>query len=338
MPRDNKPSKTVTILDVARESGVSKSTVSLVLQGSPLIRDETAQRVREVAGRLGYVYNRRAAELRSQASNVVGVVINDLMNPFFAEVLVGVERRLEGAGYIVLMAHTHEDLERQRKVLASMREQNAAGLIICPAFNTPRTLPKEVQGWGIPMVVLVRSLGTGSYDYVGSDNEAGVLQAVRHLASRGHTRIGFLGGHTGVVYDQRLKGYRKGLEESGVACDPSLIVESDPSRQGGHAAMKQMLAMKPKVTAAVCYNDITAFGALAALGEHGLQAGKDFALVGFDNVLAAAHSNPPLTTVDVQPSQLGEQAAQTLLARLENPALKRQVYLTEPHLIQRQSS
>src|SRR5512134_658756 len=123
MARNNTPTRPMTILDIAAEAKVSKSTVSLVLQGSDLIRDATAERVREAARRLGYVYNRRAAELRRQASNTVGVVINDLMNPFFAEVLVGIERKLVDAGYIVLMAHTHEDLDRQRKVLASMREQ-----------------------------------------------------------------------------------------------------------------------------------------------------------------------------------------------------------------------
>src|SRR2546425_5339018 len=99
-----------TILDVAEAAGLSKSTVSLVLQGSPLIKEETAAKVREVATRIGYVYNRRAAQMRSQSSNVIGVVINDLMNPFFAEVLVGIERKLVEAGYITLMAHTYESL------------------------------------------------------------------------------------------------------------------------------------------------------------------------------------------------------------------------------------
>ncbi|WP_280154184.1 LacI family DNA-binding transcriptional regulator [Piscinibacter sp. XHJ-5] len=337
MLRDSHPNKSITIHDVAKAADVSKSTVSLVLQGSPLIRDETAERVREAARKLGYVYNRRAAELRRQASNTVGVVINDLMNPFFAEVLVGIERRLVDAGYIVLMAHTHESLDRQRKVLASMREQNAAGLIICPAFDTPRTLTKEVQAWGIPLVVMVRSLGAGSYDYAGSDNERGVLLAMRHLLARGHKRIGFLGGRSGVVYEQRLRGYAGALEEAGIRLDERLIIASDPSRQGGSDAMAAMLRIKLKITAAVCYNDITAFGALATLGEHGLRAGTDFALIGFDNVLAAAHSNPPLTTVDIRPDDLGEHAAAALMARIENPQLKRQVYLAEPRLVLRQS-
>ena len=332
------PSRALTIMDVARTAGVSKSTVSLVLQGSPLIRDATAERVREAVLSLGYVYNRRAAELRQQSSNTVGVVINDLMNPFFAEVLVGIERKLVDAGYIVLMAHTHEDLDRQHKVLSSMREQNAAGIVICPALGTPRSLPKEIQAWGIPLVVMVRSLGPGSYDYAGSDNEKGVLMATRHLVTAGHKRIGFLGGQSGAVYDQRLRGYSKALEAAGLRIDNRLVVASAPNRPGGREAMAAMLKIKPKPTAAVCYNDITAFGALTALGEQGLRAGTDFALVGFDNVVDAAHSNPPLSTVDIRPSELGEHAATALMARIANPEIKRQVYLAEPRLLLRQSS
>jgi LacI family transcriptional regulator len=338
MKRKTEPARrALTIMDVARAAGVSKSTVSLVLQGSSLIRDETAQRVREAASQLGYVYNRRAAELRRQSSHMIGVVINDLMNPFFAEVLVGIERRLVDAGYTVLMAHTHEDLQRQREVLESMREHHAAGIVVCPALGTPRSLPKEVHAWGIPLVVMVRSLGAGSYDYVGSDNELGVLMATQHLLNAGHKRIAFLGGRSGVVYEQRLRAFRKALDLAGVSFDPRLIVESDPNRPGGREAMAAVLRMRPRPTAAVCYNDISAFGALVALGENGLRAGEDFALIGFDNIVEAAHSNPPLSTIDIRPGELGEHAAFALMNRIADPDLQRQVYIAEPKLLLRQS-
>src|SRR5438105_3309282 len=137
--RDGTHGRSQTINDVALAAGVSKSTVSLVLQGSSLIRHETAERVRAAARDLGYVYNRRAAELRGQSSRTIDVVINDLMNPFFAEVLVGIERKLVDAGYVVLMAHTHESLSRQHQVLASMREQNAAGIVLRPPPGTPKS-------------------------------------------------------------------------------------------------------------------------------------------------------------------------------------------------------
>ncbi|MDE1948111.1 MAG: LacI family DNA-binding transcriptional regulator [Burkholderiales bacterium] len=331
------PIRPMTILDVAAEANVSKSTVSLVLQGSDLIRSETAERVREAARKLGYVYNRRAGELRRKSSNTIGVVINDLMNPFFAEVLVGLERRLDDAGYTVLMAHTSESLERQEKVLLTMREQHAAGIAMCPVLGTPASLTRTVKSWGIPLVVMVRTLGRGHYDFAGSDNSLGVQQATAHLIATGHRRIGFLGGRSGPVLDQRLQGYKSALAQAGIAFDARLVFVGNPTRAGGHETMQALLALRPPVKAAVCYNDLAAFGALSALGERGLRAGKDFALMGFDNVLDAAHSNPPLSTVDIRPSELGEHAAAILLARIEAPNSARQQYLATPKLVLRQS-
>jgi LacI family transcriptional regulator len=331
------PVRPITIHDVAAEAEVSKSTVSLVLQGSDLIRDETAERVRAAALKLGYVYNRRAAELRRKSSNTIGVVINDLMNPFFAEVLAGLERKLVDAGYIVLMAHTSEDLERQEKVLLAMREQHAAGIALCPALGTPASLTKTVKSWGIPLVVMVRTLGTGAYDFAGSDNAYGVQLATEHLLGAGHRRIGFLGGQSGPVLDQRLQGYKAALSKARIPFDERLVVPANPTRAGGHESMKKLLELRPPVKAAVSYNDLAAFGALSALGERGLRAGKDFALMGFDNVLDAAHSNPPLSTIDIRPAELGEHAAAILLARIEDPTLAKRQYLATPQLVLRQS-
>ncbi len=330
--------RTITIVDVAAEANVSKSTVSLVLKGSPLIKGETAERVRTAAQKLGYVYNRRAGELRGKASNAIGVVINDLMNPFFAEVLVGIERKLVEAGYVVLMAHTRESVELQDKVLQSMREQNAAGIMLCPALNTPRSVLKTVQSWGIPLTVFVRNLGPGNYDFAGSDSEEGVFLATSHLLKSGHRKVAFLGGQIGVVFSQRLAGYRKALQEAGIRFSDDLVFHANPNRMGGYEAMNALLGAKPDIRAAVCYNDVVAFGALSAMGEKGVRAGSDMALIGFDNILDTAHSNPPLSTVDIHPSELGEHAASILLQRIQEPDAKRLIYTARPTLLLRQTA
>lgn len=332
------PARTITIVDVAAEANVSKSTVSLVLKGSPLIKGKTADRVKEAAQKLGYVYNRRAGELRGNASNAIGVVINDLMNPFFAEVLVGIERKLVDAGYVVLMAHTREDVGLQDKVLQSMREQNAAGIMLCPALNTSRTILKTIQSWGIPLTVFVRNLGPGTYDFAGSDSEEGVFLATNHLLNSGHKAVGFLGGQKGVVFTQRMGGYKKALHEKGIAYSEDLVFNANPSREGGYQAMNALLAQKPTLKAAVCYNDVVAFGALSAMGEKGIHAGTDFALIGFDNILDTAHSNPPLSTIDIHPGDLGEHAATILLQRIQDPEAKRLVYTSKPTLLLRQTA
>lgn len=338
MPQSSPIRKAVTIHDVAAEADVSKSTVSLALRGSDLVRDETADKVRAAARKLGYVYNRRAAGLRRRSSDTIGVLINDLMNPFFAEVLVGIERRLVEAGYTVLMAHTDEDPDRQAKVLQSMREQNAAGIALCPVLGTPAALTRTIGSWGMPLVVMVRTLGSGRYDFAGSDNAEGVRQATAYLVAAGHRRIAFLGGLSGPVLEQRLKGYRQALSRAGLKVDARLIRAARPTRAEGYECMRALLESGNRVRAAVCYNDLVAFGALRALGERGLRAGRDFALVGFDNVVDAEHSNPPLSTVDVRPGEIGEHAAQLLLRRIEQPDIARQRFLAKPRLILRESA
>jgi len=332
------PARTATIVDVAAEANVSKSTVSLVLKGSPLIKGETAERVKAAAIKLGYVYNRKAGELRGNSSNAIGVVINDLMNPFFAEVLVGIERKLVDAGYVVLMAHTREDVGLQDKVLQSMREHNVAGIMLCPALNTSRNLVKTIESWGIPLTVFVRNLGPGSYDFAGGDSEQGVFLATTHLLNVGHKKVGFLGGQKGVVFNQRMDGYKKALKEKGIAFSEDLVFNANPSRSGGYEAMNALLSSKQQIKAAVCYNDVAAFGALSALGEKGLRAGSDFALMGFDNILDTAHSNPPLSTIDIHPTDLGEKAAAILLQRIQEPDAKRLIYSATPSLLLRQTA
>ena len=332
------PSRQITIVDVAAAAGVSKSTVSLVLKESSLIPPETSKRVREAATKLGYVYNRRAGEMRGQSSNTIGVVINDLLNPFHAEVLVGFERKLMDSGYIMLMAHTDESLDRQKQVLNNMREHNVAGLALCPVLGTPPSLTKDLKAWGLPLVIMIRTLGGGAYDFAGSDNELGVKIATQHLLSAGHRRIAFLGGRSGPVLEQRLKGYKAAYSEAGIDFDERHVFVCNPTRAGGHDTMLEIIDKHPGLKAAVCYNDLVAFGALQALGERGQRAGRDFALMGFDNVLDATHSNPPLSTVDIRPNELGEQAATLLLARIKNPELSKQRYVAEPHLVLRQSA
>jgi LacI family transcriptional regulator len=342
MPADTSaklPGRRPTITDIANAAAVSKSTVSLVLQGSPLIKAETASRVRDVADALGYVYNRGAADLRRQASNVIGTVINDLTNPFFAELLVGLERSLADEGYVTLMAHTGEDLDTQERVLASMREYHAAGLILCPAFDTAPILLEQIRAWRIPVLIVVRPVGDETFDYAGSDNESGTFAATKHLAEMGHRRIVFLGRvGGGAVYELRRKGFARAMREHGLAVEDEWLIDIPPTREGGRAGIRQALALRSRPTGAICYNDIVAFGALSELGERGLRAGRDFSVVGFDGIADGAHSNPPLTTISVDPARLGESAAHLLLTRLREPSGPPMRHVAQPQLIVRQSS
>lgn len=329
----------VTITDIAKAAGVSKSTVSLVLKNSPLIKPDTAAKVWKASQELGYVYNRSAANLRQKSSNVVGVIVNDLTNPFFVELLVGAERVLLQSGYITLMAHTTENLETQEKVLASMREQNAAGIILSPAFDTPADLPERIAAWGLPLVVAVRPLGEVGYDFVGNDNVGGMRMATQHLVDLGHRRIGFLGRLSGsVVSTQRQQGFLEAIHANGLEVVPQWIVDTPVSMQGAQQAAGHLLDLPQRPTALVCYNDLVAMGVLNELDRRGLRAGRDLAVIGFDNIAAAAHTSPPLSTCAVGPERLGEIASETLLKRLREPDAPTMRHYSEPRLVVRESS
>lgn len=331
--------RAVTITDVAAAAQVSKSTVSLVLQGSPLIARDTAQRVREAAVALGYVYNRQAAGLRRKASDVVGVLINDLANPFFVELLIGIHRGLDQAGLVSLMAHTDERLDTQARVINSMREHNAVGLIVCPVFGTPDSLFQSLRAAGMPVVAVVRPPTDAAVDFVGTDHEQGTFEATAHLLALGHRRIAFLGrAGAGAVYRRRRAGFARALRASGVALEPAWLIDVALNREGGREGLRRILSLRPRPTAAVCYNDVVAIGVMSELGEHGLSAGRDLAITGFDGIIASAHANPPMTTLDAHPAELGALAAETLLTRLADPAAPALRRITTPSLVIRQSS
>lgn len=323
-----------TIHDIARESGVSKSTVSLVLNNSPLVRPATAEKVRAVAEQLGYVYNRSAANLRQGVSNVIGMVVNDLSNSFFVELLIGAERKMLELGYITLLAHTAEDQGLQRRVLASMREQKAAGIIICPTFETPPEVVTLLRQWGMPFVTVMRALAGADADFVGCDNYSGIQMATQHLIDLGHKSIGFIGRNsTYAVSLERLKGYTDCLEANGITPNPDWMIETSISLAGGKDGMGRLLDQEDCPTGVVCYNDLIATGALSELGNRGLRAGEDIALIGSDGVAASAYCNPPLTTLALEPERLGEVASEMLMARLKNPDLPPMKHLFKPTLI-----
>ncbi|MCT8997520.1 LacI family DNA-binding transcriptional regulator [Chelativorans intermedius] len=303
-----------TILDVAQRAGVSKSTVSLVLQGSPLVRPETASRVRAAIEEVGYVYNRGAANLRKAHSNVVGMIINDLTNPFFAELAVDIERVFQSAGLVSFLANTAENPVRQEEVVKSFMEQGVSGLIVSPAHGTRPDAFERIRGSGLPVLFVMRRLPGSRVPVVAPDNHQGAFVGTRHLIGKGHRRIAFLGGFPDmVVYHQRVGGYKAALAAAGIEVDDALIVEADTNRKGGMGALETALARDPQISAALCFNDAVAFGAMIRLRKRGLEPGQDFAIVGFDDVAEAQHYVPALTSVAVDTAGLGERAAHMML-------------------------
>ncbi len=320
----------MTIKDVAREAGVSVATVSRVWNEAAFVSPETRQRVAEVATRLGYSPHGAARSLITRTTYALGVLLPDLYGEFFSEIIRGIDHTAQAAGYHILVSSSHDSKDEIDAALRSMRGRVDGMIIMSPDLDTQRTL-HTLQG-SFPVVLLNGGVDANEFDSVTIENHAGAREMTLHLVKHGHTRIAMIAGPQR-NYDaaERLRGYETALTESGIAHDQSLVVPGDFSELSGHAAAMQLLALAQRPTAIFAANDSMAIGALSALHESGLRVPQDIAVAGFDDIPLARYMNPPLSTVHVDISLLGERAATLLLSSLlqgQRPRQQRQLSTT----------
>jgi LacI family transcriptional regulator len=326
-----------TIVDVARRAGVSKSTVSLVLGGSSLVADSTRERVTEAMSKLGYIYHRGAATLRGAKSGVLGMVINDLSNPFYVELAIGIEQACQGGAFIPFLANSAEDPVRQQEVIRSMREHGAAGLVLAPAIGTSLNDVKPLVA-GLPVVQVMRRLPGLKASLVAPENREGARKATAYMIENGHKRIAFVGGTNSLsVREERLAGYRLALKEAGIPFDASLVIEATTNYSGGGAAAVRLLNLPEPATAGLCFNDVVAIGLIRALTQRGVSVGRDFAVIGFDDIEEAKYTLPALTSVAVNARNLGSRAAQLLMRQIAIGSFEPEAVLCPTSLIIRSS-
>lgn len=337
MPRRAQPG-TVTLVDVAHHVDVSRATVSLVLRNSPLVADKTRARVLAGMAELGYIYNRSAASMRSKQTQTIGVVVNDITNPYFATLIRAIEQTLNRHGFITFLSNSDESVARQSWFLETVRQHNIDGIIICPAEDSAASDFRSVLDWGIPCVFASRYVPGIEADYVGNDNRRGMILATSHLVSLGHRRIALIGGQTRTATGRdRGAGYLEALEAARIKRDDRIIVPSRLTRDEGKRIIVDLLQLKQPPTAAVCGNDIIAFGVMLGLRAKGLQPGHDFSVLGFDDVPEASLWEPPLSTVQVHQDRIGEAAADLLLRRLADPHKPVSRIVVDPSLVIRQT-
>lgn len=308
----------VTLADVAADAQVSRATVSLVLRDSPLVADSTRARVRASMDRLGYVYHRGAASLRSRRSHTVGLLVTDVSNPFFAELTVGVEAALAEEGIVVLLGHNYESRAKQGDLIRVMQEYGADGLLITPAQETTAVDLRPLVDARVPHLLVVRYVDGHPAPYVGADNVLGASAATEHLLEHGARKVAFLGGpeHSS-ARRERQRGVEEALAGRRRRLPASRSVPSRATRQGGYDAALGLLRRKDRPDAIVCYSDVVAFGVLLACEELGFRVGQDVRITGFDDIAESALQRPALTTVAIRPRELGERAAQLLIRRIE---------------------
>lgn len=306
-----------TIIDVAREAGVSKSTVSLVLQNSPQLRSETRDAVRAAMARLGYVYNRAAATLRAANAGLIGLVINDLRNPFFTEFATSVQMTLSARGYATVLANTDEDPALQDQVVGAMIEHGVSALILSPAYGGDSSAFDALRRAGIPAMQVLRRVDMRGelFPFASPDYLAGSRLATAHLLDGGARRIAFIGGLEGRgITQERMTGYTEMLAAQG---REPIVFHGRASRAFGREAARWLTAGGLKADGVVCFNDLVGLGLLSGFAEQGLAVSRDIRVVGFDDIEECAQSFPGLTSVQCDIAGFGTRIAATVIAWLE---------------------
>jgi LacI family transcriptional regulator len=305
----------MTIRDVARAAGVSVATVSRVQNGSALVKEATRQRVGEVVRRLGYAPHAAARTLITSRTSTIGVLLPDLYGEFFSEVIRGIDQTAQRHGFHLLVSSSHDEAEAVRTALRSMRGRVDGLIVMWPELDESM-LPNFPAGF--PVVLLSAPLVTSGFDVIRIANFEGAYDMVSHLLQLGHRRIGILKGAEGNAdASERLRGYRAALVDAGIEPGPFEAAGAFTEESGFHAA-RDLLHREVAPTAIFAANDAMAIGALSALRDASLHVPDDVALAGFDDIPMARYMDPPLSTVRVNISALGELATTRLLAAVRD--------------------
>ncbi len=311
----------VTMREVGRKAGVSAMTVSRVINGREGVDAETQRRVEEAILALDYVPNRIARGLISQKTQTIGLIVPDVVNPFFAPVVRGAESAARKAGYRVLLCNSEGDLRLEREYIEDLVAHRVEGLLLAPASDRSRSSILSLLRGGFPLVLLDRALPEVECDLVVSDSAVGARRLVEHLIAIGHREI----AHVTDAEDtstgrERLRGYREALETAGIALRDELVFRTTVDRIGGYRAAQEILALQSLPTAIFTVNNMTVVGTMEALRERGLLVPQDMGLVCFDDVEHLAVLSPFLTVIDQPAETFGSLGAQLLLERIAGKA------------------
>ncbi|MFC0506701.1 LacI family DNA-binding transcriptional regulator [Micromonospora costi] len=337
------PRPHATLEDVARAAGVSLATASRALNGTAPVRPHLRDRVLEAAGQLAYTPNAHARALAGASHRTVGVICHDVSDPYFATVAGGIMRVADDNDLLVMLASTFRDPERELAYVSILRAERAAAiLLIGSGFENPdweRALHTELEpyingGGRVAVVSRHRSLRV---DAVLPENRAGAAAMARALLDLGHRRFAVLTGpRTLTTVADRVAGFRDELTRAGVPLHTDDVVEGAFTRDGGYAAMTDLLTRGLDATCVFAVTDVMAIGALAALRDHGLSVPADVSVAGFDDIPIVRDLTPPLTTVALPLQQLGERAMQ--LALTENPGRRRRIHRMAGEVVLRAST
>lgn len=324
-----------TILDVAEEAGVSKSLVSLVMRGSDRVSASSKEAVLDAARKLGYRPNAAARTMVRRRSYVIGVLVSNFHNPFFADLIDGIDSAALNAGYRSILTTGNREAERERLAVSTLLEMRVDGLIlISPAFE--REIAIEASQT-VPTVLVGKVMKAATVDSVSNDDRKGAGMAVDHLVELGHRRIAHIDGSVEPGARPRRTGYERSMHRHGLD-NETRSVRGSFTEEGGRTGMRRLLAEGPRPTAVFVANDLAAIGALEVLDAEGLNVPGDISVVGYDNTALAASHRLGLTSIDQPRSEMGHMAAGLILTRIEEKRTTARHVVLAPELVVREST
>jgi LacI family transcriptional regulator len=327
----------VTIHRVAEAAGVSVSTVSRVLNNKVDVAPETYRLVQEVIEKLGYTSSLAARSLRSRSTNVLGLVLFDIVDPFSVQVMSGIDRALRELNHYDLIVYSSVDSKRK---LAADRERRSVSLLDNSITDGIIVVAPSAVTFAnaSPIVIIDPHIDNPDYPAVFAQNREGALAVMHYLTGLGHQRIGFIGGRPELQSSaDRLQGYTDGLLQVGLPLDPDLIQAGDYTTETALICTQNLLRLPRPPTAIFAANDKSAFGALEAARAAGLRIPDDLSVCGFDNIPESAYITPPLTTVDQSIAQMGFLAARLLIRLISEGEVVNNIYTIPTRLVVRES-
>ena len=317
--RHSEAPKQATIRDVARAAHVSVATVSRALNDSGPVHDETRRRVREAAQHLRFTPHGAARSLTTSRTSTLGVLLPDLYGEFFSEVIRGLDRGAQRAGYQLLLSSARNARDEVHGAFRAMYGRVDGLILMAPDGELAEMFAQRRDG--TPIVFINSPVTAGDARLLTIDNHGGAYQMVRHMLDHGHERVAIIkGAERNHDAAERLRGYRDALDERGVPRDAPWELPGDFSEAAGHRAARAVLKLRPRPSAIFAANDAMAIGALSALREEGVAVPDDVAVAGFDDIPMARYVAPPLSSVHVPIAQLGERAMDLLLSAIADPA------------------
>lgn len=319
-PQKTTQPTSLTMKDVAAHAGVSIATVSRVMGGKGGVRPELERRVRQSVEALGYRPNQAARRLRERKARIIGVLVSDIQIPFFASIVVGIDRVLQEAGYLPLLGNTFDSLASEKAHLDNFLSEGVTGVIFAAVNSQDVSNYSRLVEAGIPLVAIDRTPGDLQVDTVQVANQQATYRAVRHFIQEGHQRIALIAGPSQIsTAVERQAGYEQALQSAGLPLDPALIQVGGYTLEGGHRAMRALMEIPDRPTAVFIANNVMTLGALQYVNEQALEIPGDIAVIGYDDMPWAASLRPPLTVVAQPDYEIGVLAARLMLDRIREP-------------------